>query len=65
MNQLLKNAKNINDALSKKFFEVAKLFKMRSLPPDELKPPPEEKVEEEEDPKKRKEKKKKKIKIKK
>ena len=54
MNQLLKNAKNINDALSKKFFEVAKLFKMRSLPPDELKPPPEEKVEEEEDPKKKK-----------
>ena len=37
-----------------KYYEVAKLFKMRSLPPDELKPPVEEKVEEEEDPKKKK-----------
>ena len=43
-----------NEALSKKYFEAAKLFKMKSLPPDELKPPPEEKVEEEEDPKKKK-----------
>ena len=50
----LKNVKNINDSLSKKYFEIAKLLKMRSLPPDELKPPPEEKVEEEEDPKKKK-----------
>ena len=58
----LKNVKNINDSLSKKYFEIAKLLKMRSLPPDELKPPPEEKVEEEEDPKKRKAKTKTKIK---
>ena len=43
-----------NEALSKKYFEAAKLFIMKSLPPDELKPPPEEKVEEEEDPKKKK-----------
>ena len=50
----LKNLKNINDSLSKKYFEIAKLLKMRSLPPDELKPPEEEKVEEEEDPKKKK-----------
>ena len=51
----LKNVKNINDALSKKYYEIAKLFKMKSLPPDELKPPVEEKVvEEEEDPKKKK-----------
>ena len=49
----LKNLKNINDSLSKKYFEIAKLLKMRSLPPDELKPPEEEKVEEE-DPKKKK-----------
>ena len=51
-----KNQKNTtNENLSKKHFEAAKLFKMRSLPPDELKPPPEEKVvEEEEDPKKKK-----------
>ena len=42
------------DVLSKKHLEAAKLFKMKSLPPDELKPPPEEKVEEEEDPKKKK-----------
>ena len=55
-NTSLKTIKNINDSLSKKYYEVAKLFKMRSLPPDELKPPVEEKVEEEEDPKKRKEK---------
>jgi hypothetical protein len=45
---------NANESLSKKHFEAAKLFKMKSLPPDELKPPPEEKVEEEEDPKKKK-----------
>ena len=45
---------NSNESLSKKHFEAAKLFKMKSLPPDELKPPPEEKVEEEEDPKKKK-----------
>ena len=50
----LKNLKNINDSLSKKYFEIAKLLKMKSLPPDELKPPEEEKVEEEEDPKKKK-----------
>ena len=43
-----------NESLSKKHLEAAKLFKMKSLPPDELKPPPEEKVEEEEDPKKKK-----------
>ena len=43
-----------NESLSKKYLEAAKLFKMRSLPPDELKPPPEIKVEEEEDPKKKK-----------
>ena len=50
-----KGAKTLaNEALSKKHFEAAKLFKMKSLPPDELKPPPEEKVEEEEDPKKKK-----------
>ena len=55
-NTSLKTIKNINDSLSKKYYEVAKLFKMRSLPPDELKPPVEEKVEEEEDPKKKKEK---------
>ena len=42
-----------NESLSKKYLEAAKLFKMRSLPPDELKPPPEIKVEEEEDPKKK------------
>ena len=53
-NTSLKTIKNINDSLSKKYYEVAKLFKMRSLPPDELKPPVEEKVEEEEDPKKKK-----------
>jgi len=53
-NTSLKTIKNINDSLSKKYYEVAKLFKMRSLPPDELKPPMEEKVEEEEDPKKKK-----------
>ena len=50
----LKNVKNINDSLSKKYYEIAKFFKMQSLPPDELKPPVEEKVEEEEDPKKKK-----------
>ena len=50
-----KDKKNISyEALSKKHLEAAKLFKMKSLPPDELKPPPEEKVEEEEDPKKKK-----------
>ena len=50
-----KGQKNsINESLSKKHLEAAKLFKMRSLPPEELKPPPEEKVEEEEDPKKKK-----------
>ena len=53
-NTSLKTIKNLNDSLSKKYYEVAKLFKMRSLPPDELKPPVEEKVEEEEDPKKKK-----------
>ena len=53
-NSSLKTIKNLNDSLSKKYYEVAKLFKMRSLPPDELKPPVEEKVEEEEDPKKKK-----------
>ena len=42
------------ESLSKKHFEAAKLFKMKSLPPEELKPPPEEKVEEEEEPKKKK-----------
>ena len=51
----LKSIKNYSDALSKKYYEIAKLFKMKSLPPDELKPPVEEKVEEEEvDPKKKK-----------
>ena len=55
----LKSIKNYSDALSKKYYEIAKLFKMKSLPPDELRPPVEEKVEEEEvDPKKKKEKKK-------
>ena len=50
-----KGPKNVaNESLSKKHLEAAKLFKMKSLPPDELKPPPEEKVEEEEDPKKKK-----------
>ena len=50
-----KGAKTLaNESLSKKHLEAAKLFKMKSLPPDELKPPPEEKVEEEEDPKKKK-----------
>ena len=50
-----KDKKNISyEALSKKHLEAAKLFKMKSLPPDELKPPPEEKVEEEEDQKKKK-----------
>ena len=50
-----KGPKNLaNESLSKKHLEAAKLFKMKSLPPDELKPPPEEKVEEEEDPKKKK-----------
>ena len=53
-NTSLKTIKNLNDSLSKKYYEVAKLFKMRSFPPDELKPPVEEKVEEEEDPKKKK-----------
>ena len=54
VNTSVKNIKNVNDALSKKYYEIAKLFKMKSLPPDELKPPVEEKVEEEEDPKKKK-----------
>ena len=50
-----KGPKNMaNESLSKKYLEAAKLFKMKSLPPDELKPPPEIKVEEEEDPKKKK-----------
>ena len=50
-----KGPKNlVNESLSRKHLEAAKLFKMKSLPPDELKPPPEEKVEEEEDPKKKK-----------
>ena len=50
-----KDKKNVSlEALSKKHLEAAKLFKMKSLPPDELKPPPEIKVEEEEDPKKKK-----------
>ena len=50
-----KGPKNLAiESLSKKHLEAAKLFKMKSLPPDELKPPPEEKVEEEEDPKKKK-----------
>ena len=50
-----KGPKNLaNESLSKKHLEAAKLFKMKSLPLDELKPPPEEKVEEEEDPKKKK-----------
>ena len=54
---LTKSVKQVQvsfDVLSKKHLEAAKLFKMKSLPPDELKPPPEEKVEEEEDPKKKK-----------
>ena len=54
VNTSVKTIKNVNDALSKKYYEIAKLFKMKSLPPDELKPPVEEKVEEEEDPKKKK-----------
>ena len=54
VNTSVKIIKNVNDALSKKYYEIAKLFKMKSLPPDELKPPVEEKVEEEEDPKKKK-----------
>ena len=52
----IKGSKNlVNESLSKKHLEAAKLFKMKSLPPDELKPPPEEKAEEDdEDPKKKK-----------
>ena len=49
-----KVVKNVYEALSKKYYEIAKLFKMKTIPPDELKPPKEEKVEVEEDPKKKK-----------
>ena len=53
-NTSVKTIKNVNDILSRKYYEIAKLFKMKSLPPDELKPPVEEKIEEEEDHKKKK-----------
>ena len=53
-NSSTKAIKNACEGLSKKYYEIAKLFKMRSLPPDELRPSPEEKVEEEEEPKKKK-----------
>ena len=54
-NSSTKLVKNVYEALSKKYYEIAKLFKMKTIPPDELKPPKEEKVEViEEDPKKKK-----------
>ena len=54
-NPSTKLVKNVYEALSKKYYEIAKLFKMKTIPPDELKPPKEEKVEViEEDPKKKK-----------
>ena len=54
VNSSTKGIKNVYDALSKKYYEIAKLFKMKTIPPDELKPPKEEKIEVEEDPKKKK-----------
>ena len=54
-NSSTKLVKNVYEALSKKYYEIAKLFKMKTIPPEELKPPKEEKVEViEEDPKKKK-----------
>ena len=54
-NSSTKLVKNVYEALSKKYYEIAKLFKMKTIPPDELKSPKEEKVEViEEDPKKKK-----------
>ena len=53
-NTSVKTIKNVNDILSRKYYEIAKLFKMKSLPPDELKPPVEEKIEEEEEDHKKK-----------
>ena len=53
-NTSVKTIKNVNDILSRKYYEIAKLFKMKSLPPDELKPPVEEKIEEEEEAHKKK-----------
>ena len=50
------NPNKANELLFLKHFEAAKVFKIRSLPPEELKPKPPEQIEEPIDPKKEKEK---------
>ena len=52
-----KNQQNIYELLYRKHLEAAKVFKMKTIPLDELHPEPEEVVEEEENPKDKKDKK--------